>query len=173
MAKRQLPNYSIDRIREEGRRDHLFRPHPHSFYHLVYFAKGEGRHSIDFVSFPVVQGQIYFRSPGQVHHWEFPDEADGYIINFSGRIFQLLLASSQYLEQFYFFGRQGKEQVVCLPGGAQREVTRLFEEILVEFRGKKAYATDMVLTLLLQIFIIVNRLMDTGSPASSGTGMRI
>ncbi len=158
MAKRQIPNYSISRIREEGRRDYLFLPHRFSFYHLVYFAKGEGRHRIDFIPFPVVQGQICFISPGQVFNWEFPDEVDGYIINFSGRVFQMLLASPQYLEQFWFFGGQGKEQVVSLPDRMQLEVMRLFEEILVEFRAKKDHATDMILVLLLRIFIIVNRL---------------
>ncbi|MHA4808680.1 AraC family ligand binding domain-containing protein [Flavitalea flava] len=83
-SKRQLPNYSIERIRGEApipeeiiamrfgeylsTRNYLFHAHRHTFYHVVYFSKGAGRHSIDFAGFPVEPGQIYFMNPGQVHH---------------------------------------------------------------------------------------------------------
>ena len=42
-------------------------PHRHSFYHIVFFTKGNGYHTIDFEKFQVLAGQIYFMIPGQVH----------------------------------------------------------------------------------------------------------
>ncbi|HEY4063435.1 MAG TPA: helix-turn-helix domain-containing protein [Puia sp.] len=182
MAEGQIPNYSIDRIKGEDHtpqeliatrfgeylhtRNYLFQPHRHSFYHLVYFTKGEGTHSIDFVNFPVVRGQIYFMSPGQVHHWAFSGDVDGYIVNFSPRLFQLFLASPDHLERFSFFGGPATGQVVDLSVPAQLQVSELFEKILDEVRNRKEMSTDMILTLLLQIFILVDRILVAGRPES-------
>ncbi|MEJ7682129.1 MAG: AraC family ligand binding domain-containing protein [Segetibacter sp.] len=99
MLKQLLPTYSICSLTDaplspsDFMADHfdhylevhkdLHFPHKHSFYHLVYFTKGTGSHSIDFVRFPVEPGQIYFMVPGQVHTWEFETEPNGFIVNFS------------------------------------------------------------------------------------------
>jgi AraC family transcriptional activator of pobA len=180
MTKGQIPNYSIDRLKGEDQasqdlmaarfgeylstRNFLFQPHRHSFYHLVYFSKGEGRHSIDFASFPVTRGQLYFMNPGQVHNWEFSGEVDGYIVNFSPRFFELFLARPDYLGQFSFFSGQSAEQVIDLPITAQQQVTELFEKILDEVRIRKEMSADMILTLLLQIFILVDRIVTAARP---------
>jgi AraC family transcriptional regulator, transcriptional activator of pobA len=180
MLKSQIPNYSIDRVKGDdpaandlmatrfgeylSTRDYLLQPHRHSFYHMVYFSKGAGRHSIDFVSFPVSSGQMYFMNPGQVHHWEFAGEVDGYIINFSPRFFQLLLSQPDYLDQFSFFSGSGDEQVANLPIEARQQVTDLMEKILEELRDQKEMSTDMIRFLLLEIFIMVGRVMSAARP---------
>jgi len=182
-AKKQIPNYSIDTIRGEGRapedliaapfgeylrtRNYLFEPHRHSFYHLVYFAGGGGRHSIDFVSFPVRPGQIYFMNPGQVHHWEFTGDVDGYIVNFPARFFQMLLANAQYLEQFTFFNGRPADQVIDLSPAGQQEVTGILGRVMAEASGRGTHAGDMILTLLLQLFITVDRLAGGASQGIS------
>jgi AraC-like DNA-binding protein/mannose-6-phosphate isomerase-like protein (cupin superfamily) len=182
MTKAQIPNYSIDRLKDEDQsspnlmaarfgeylstRNYLFQPHRHSFYHLVFFCKGEGRHSIDFASFPVTRGQIYFMNPGQVHNWEFSGEVDGYIVNFSPRFFELFLAHPDHLGQFSFFSGQSADQVIDLSISAQQQVTELFEKILDEVRTRNEMSVDMILTLLLQLFIHVDRIVTAGRPES-------
>ncbi|PSW20470.1 cupin domain-containing protein [Photobacterium sanctipauli] len=42
-------------------------PHRHDYYEIVWALEGEGTHNIDFVQYPLNQGQVYFISPGQVH----------------------------------------------------------------------------------------------------------
>jgi AraC family transcriptional regulator, transcriptional activator of pobA len=143
-------------------RGYLLKPHGHSFYHLVYFTKGAGKQSIDFTSFQVKQGQIYFMKPGQVHNWQFSGEVDGYIINFSQSFFDTFLAGTQYLEKFPFFSGYGENQVIQLRKETQQEVTGLFEKILKELHPGKSHATDMIRTLLLQLFITVSRQIEPG-----------
>ena len=106
MAKK-LPVYAICKIKGEERnldefiisrfdqylsqRNYLLQPHGHSFYHLVFFTKGAGKQAIDFTSYLVKPGQIYFMNPGQVHNWQFAGEVDGYIVNFSESFFDSFL----------------------------------------------------------------------------------
>lgn len=173
MAKQKLPVYSICTIKgndhdpEEfmvsrfgeylAKRDYLFQPHGHSFFHLVFFTKGGGKQSIDFSSYAVKPGQIYFMTPGQVHYWLFKGEMDGYIINFSKNIFDALTTGSSYLEKFSFFSGYHEEQVLQLPVAVQAQVVQIFEEIIAESVVQKEYSTDMVRILLLKLFITVSR----------------
>jgi AraC family transcriptional regulator, transcriptional activator of pobA len=175
MAKK-LPVYSICTIKggesEPGEfitsrfdqylahRNYLFQPHGHSFYHLVFFTKGAGKQAIDFTSFPVKPGQIYFMNPGQVHNWQFSGEVDGYIVNFLESFFGSFFKEPDYLNRFPFFAGFGEDQVIQLTDNCINEVTELFEKILMELKPGKNHATDMIRTLLLQLFITVTRQIE-------------
>jgi AraC family transcriptional regulator, transcriptional activator of pobA len=177
MAKK-LPVYSICTIKglsdqpEElivsrfgeylSQRDYLLKPHGHSFYHLVFFTKGAGKQSIDFTSFTVKPGQVYFMSPGQVHNWNFAGAVDGYIVNFSENFFDSVFSAANYLERFPFFGGYGDDQVIQLTGQIIADVKQLFEKLLAEVKASKSLAADMIRTLLVQLFITVSRQIEPG-----------
>lgn len=131
-------------------------PHRHSFYHLVYFAGGNGTHSIDFETFPVVPGQIYFMIPGQVHSWHFEGNVDGYIVNFSEQLLHSFLKEGQYLGQFPFFSGIAADGVVTL-GQARKDVERLLAQVETEATGSAPMATEMIRLSLLSLFIRVLR----------------
>jgi AraC family transcriptional regulator, transcriptional activator of pobA len=50
-------------------------PHVHSFYEILWFQEGRGRHMVDFADCEVVPNTIFFLSPGQIHHF---DVKEGY-----------------------------------------------------------------------------------------------
>src|SRR6218665_486781 len=85
------------------RHPNLMIPHRHSFYHMVLFTSGKGFHTIDFEQFAVREGQIYFMIPGQVHSWQFEQDVDGFVLNFSESFLGSFLSNGQYLEHFPFF----------------------------------------------------------------------
>ena len=145
-----------------SQRGYLLKPHGHSFYHLVFFTKGAGKQSIDFTSFSVKPGQVYFMNPGQVHNWNFSGDVDGYIVNFSESFFDSVFSVSNYLERFPFFGGYGEDQVIQLTGPSQQEIGQLFEKLLKEAKAPKSLATDMIRTLLVQLFITVSRQIEPG-----------
>lgn len=135
----------------------LFFPHRHSFYHLVLFTDGGGSHTIDFESFDVKPGQIYFMIPGQVHSWDFEGFTDGYIINFSSSFIQSFLLRSGYFDNFYFLNGNPKDEVIDLPADQLPVIISLFEKILAEVEKPAALGSDMVKLLMLQIFILISR----------------
>ncbi|HRN55160.1 MAG TPA: helix-turn-helix transcriptional regulator [Agriterribacter sp.] len=136
---------------------HLRVVHNHAFYHLVYFTEGSGEHVIDFVTFPVQKGMIYFMRPGQVHKWYFNEAADGYIVNFSATFFDRLFINSNCIDQFSFFDRIAAHQVLLLKKDNRRQVEQLFERILYEQSEKRPSSQLMIATLLLQLFLTVER----------------
>ena len=44
--------------------------HVHAFYEILWFQEGVGRHVVDFKSYDVKPGTIFFLSPGQIHHFD-------------------------------------------------------------------------------------------------------
>jgi AraC-like DNA-binding protein len=136
----------------------LFATHRHSFYHLVLFTNGGGTHTIDFENFEVKPGQIYFMIPGQVHSWSFEGFTDGYIINFSASFIQSFILQHGYLDNFSFFSGNLADAVINLPDETYTAIKPLFETILVEAASPATASADMIRLLMLQIFILVNRL---------------
>lgn len=135
----------------------LHLPHGHAFYHLLLFTKGGGYHTIDFNSFPVEIGQVYFMVPGQVHSWSFEGETDGYVINFSETFFQSFFKDNQYLDNFSFLSGETKDQVVKLNSYALREASVLMRQIIEEANSEELFHMDFARLQLLQFFILVAR----------------
>lgn len=140
----------------------LHKAHKHSFYHLVFFTKGGGSQTIDFEQVPVNPFQIYFMIPGQVHNWAFEGDVDGYIVNFSIPFFQSFLLKANYVDEFAFFAGVVKDSVYEIPEEKQKQLTNLFEALIVETETPQPLQDDMTRALLLQIFIEVARLKMDG-----------
>lgn len=136
---------------------HLHSAHKHDFYHLVLFKKGKGKHQIDFNTFDLAEGQIYFMIPGQVHSWSFEDKPTGYIANFNANYFASFLLKSDYLAQFSFFGGKPQQQVINLDERTLVKVCSIFEEMLKEGSNEVPINDDLVRILLLNLFTEVSR----------------
>jgi AraC family transcriptional activator of pobA len=148
---------------------HLHSAHRHSFYHLVFFTAGNGDQQIDFKKFDVKPGLIYFMVPGQVHSWNFTDKPDGYLINFSADYLRSFLLQGDYLERFSFFSGQPDQQVLELDLSIQQKITSIFEDILLEGQHTEAINDDLVKTLLLRLFIEIERASDSVLKRNSNT----
>jgi len=135
----------------------LVKPHKHKFYHLVYFTKGSGTHTVDFVNFAVKPGEIYFMAPGQVHSWNFAGETDGYIVNFSETFFRSFLLDHRYLERFPFFSGVAERGVIFLNAAQQKQARDIFSGMLQALSLKDDFTDVSVKLLLLQLFILVER----------------
>ncbi len=52
--------------------------------------QGSGTHEIDFNSYPIQPGSLFFMRPGQTHHWELSEKIEGYIFFHSQEFYNLL-----------------------------------------------------------------------------------
>jgi AraC family transcriptional regulator, transcriptional activator of pobA len=155
-SKNDLLN--ADRFKEYlSKNPHLQVVHKHSFYHLVYFTQGGGEHLIDFKTFKVQKGMIYFMQPGQVHNWHFKGVVDGYIINFSPTFFDSHFINSNIVDQFPFFGGNLTNQVIYFRKAAQKNIEAIFQNIITEQKENKPSAQLMTAGLLIQLFLTVHR----------------
>jgi AraC family transcriptional activator of pobA len=85
-------------------RNHHFiqKVHKHDFYITVLFTKGTGTHEIDFSTYAVKPGRVFFLSPGQIHNWKFSNNIEGMIFFHSAAFFELHIAGKN-MHDFAFF----------------------------------------------------------------------
>ena len=62
---------------------HPYEAHIHSFYQIIWFRKGTGRHYVDFKEYPVTDNTMFFISPGQIHYFEDNRQVEGIVIQFN------------------------------------------------------------------------------------------
>jgi len=149
------------------RHPNLAVPHRHSFYHIVLFTAGSGRHTIDFEQFTVRPGQIYFMIPGQVHSWQFRGRMEGYIINFSGAFLDAFLRQESYAEQFPFLEGVAAQSVIQLSKAGASEATLLMQRMLREEQEQQAFFRDQIRSCLISLFILAQRSQGTSAPGPS------
>lgn len=56
--------------------------HSHSFYQIIWFAKGKGKHVVDFNEYEIKENTIFFIPKGQIHYFDNNDY-EGYILHFN------------------------------------------------------------------------------------------
>ncbi|RZJ23638.1 MAG: helix-turn-helix domain-containing protein [Acinetobacter sp.] len=135
-------------------------PHRHSFYHLVFFIKGNGQVGIDHNSFDIKPNQIYFMLPGQLQTYFCEEDVEGYVINFSFQFFNSFLLKVNYLDQFPYFKGTMDNPVIQIPEAMQQHIIILFERMFSEAAERKRLDLDMVKVLMLQLFIHIGRITN-------------
>jgi len=76
--------------------------HTHDFYMLLYIRQGTGTHTIDFVTYPVQPGYLFFLVPGQMHSWDLSADSTGYLLFFDAAFYLHTYPSSR-LHEYPFF----------------------------------------------------------------------
>ncbi|MCR5889053.1 helix-turn-helix transcriptional regulator [Hymenobacter sp. J193] len=101
-------------------------PHAHDFYLLLYVTHGHGTHTIDLVSYALQPGALFFMTPGQVHHWHLPADAQGYVVLFEADFYLFRYPGSRLFDYPFFNHRHAP--VVYLPE-AETDIHWLMERM--------------------------------------------
>jgi len=132
------------------------KPHKHLGYHeIILITKGEGFHNIEFDSYNVNPPIIFCLEPGQVHHWEFTEKPEGYVLMFK----------PEFLEAFGFQSSRMKEidTSITLDGDFARLIEGHLSLIARELSEKKENYKSSIAFYLSIILIELERLSSKKS----------
>jgi YesN/AraC family two-component response regulator len=107
------------------------------------------------VKFEIQSGIAFFMAPGQVHNYNFIDETDFYVINFSEGYFQSFLHDAHYYERFPFFLGIANDSVVQLPEELLKKVTGLFDGMIAESHHNSAVSNDLIKVWMLEALLLI------------------
>lgn len=96
---------SMEEIESMQGPDQAMAPHRHNYYTIIWVKKGSGIHHIDFRSYDVKDGTIYFLTPEQVHHLQTNRGTSGYVLLFTPDFLHENGLSQQWIENTGFFFR--------------------------------------------------------------------
>lgn len=172
MPSRKIPVYNIDDFKQfEDGKDfyantlsrhlalHHFVnvPHKHDFYITVLITKGTGKHEIDFSTYDVKPGYVFFLSPGQTHNWQLSKNCDGYIFFHSATFYDLNFTSKK-IKDYLFFSSVYNLPLLQLNAAHTTRLKPLFNELLNEYTANAWMKYSKLCSLADLIYIELTRL---------------
>lgn len=163
-----IPVLAIDSFDENGQPDavyvnqfkqHLERhhkdimhPHAHHFYICVLFTAGSGTHTIDFNTYPIHPGAMFFMQPKHVHEWTFDSAAEGWIFFHSAAFYQAHQLKNQ-IQDWSFYQTPTANPYLHLDPTTFESISKNFEAMYTEYCSNEAYRFSKIAALQQLIYI--------------------
>lgn len=139
---------------------HFDKPHKHDFYLCVLITQGEGFHEIDFHSYDVKPGRVFFLKPGQTHYWSFSSDAKGYIFFHTFEFFSLSMSELK-INEFPFYTL--KKSYLDLPKDKIPFFINSFKSIHEEYSNDFMFKRASLLSLVNLVYIHFSRIFNQNS----------
>ncbi|WP_298247789.1 helix-turn-helix domain-containing protein [uncultured Christiangramia sp.] len=134
----------------------IFTPHSHNFYLCVLFTQGTGVHEIDFNSYNINPGKIFFLTPGQTHFWKFDSQPDGFIFFHSKEFYDMHYLAHK-LRTFPFYYSYQNPPLLDLPQN-DPEVNSKFQNLYREYIDSKSFRELKIVNIINDIYITLARM---------------
>lgn len=134
----------------------ITKPHSHNFYLCVLFTEGTGTHEIDFNTYAINPGKVFFLKPGQTHFWKFDAKPEGYIF-FHSQAFYDMNFLNHKLSSFPFYYSYQNPPVLELAKKEWQALERKFEDIYLESQQNKPFRDLRIINLINSIYIDLSR----------------
>lgn len=135
----------------------ITKPHKHNSYLIILFTQGSGRHEIDFNSYEIKPGSIFFLAPGQTHHWELSEDIDGYIFSHTANFYDLHYSHNR-IHQFPFFYSIQNTPFLALEQNNIGTIENLFQKLFEEYLTTEAFQQQLILSYVDIIYVSLSRL---------------
>ena len=162
-----IPDFSPDTLDSShfyyaGLKNHLAthqfiqKPHKHDFYIIVIFTQGAGSHTIDFKTYDVEPGSVFFLSPGQVHSWELSSQTDGHILFFSTDFYTSTF-SRKRLNDYSLFNSISAFPRLEIDVPESREILFFFDKIDQETKTPNWSTQNLLRNYIDTLLILLHR----------------
>jgi AraC-like DNA-binding protein len=121
--------------------------HRHSYFELLFFETGSGKHMIDFDIYDIRQKSIHFVSAGQVHALSRSKDTKGFVIAFSREFLFLNGTDPNLLSDFPAFNKSA-EPLIALVDKDFSEVNALIKQMAGVCKSKEPYKEKMIAALI-------------------------
>ncbi len=141
----------------------VHKPHKHNFYLCVVFTSGTGKHEIDFNSYNINTGSVFFLRPGQTHYWTFEDKPEGYIFFHSQDFYEFYFANKK-VTHFPFYYSYKNPPHLQLNNKNLTTIQSRFKELYSEYSQKEKDIKDKIISLIDIIYIDLTRIYTNNTP---------
>lgn len=134
--------------------DDTTKPHIHSYYQIIWFKKGHGKHFVDFKAYDVFENAIFFIAKNQVHYFDQQTDYEGVLIHFS----ELFLGHSDngidFLVKRNLFNNPYQTPSCCIGHETEHLLEEYIRLIETELANDGGFAREELLRAYLKAFLI-------------------
>lgn len=130
----------------------ISKPHKHNFYLCVIFLQGTGTHEIDFSSYRISPGKVFFLRPGQTHYWKFDSSPEGFIFFHSKEYYEMQFLEHR-LNTFPFFYSLQNPPVLELPKIKIGDTCNKLKGIYDEYKMDNSFRDLKIVSLINALYV--------------------
>ncbi len=133
---------------------HTQKPHAHSYYQIIWFKEGIGKHRVDFKTYKVEDNSLFFISKGQIHHFD-ENYSDGFIIHFNASFIDYSENFTEVFMKHNIFHSFEKEPLFKLKEKDQDALLNIVLQMQTEVNNPNQFAHREYVKVLLHLFLIL------------------
>lgn len=151
-----MPQLAIHDLNEyiKKHKGHTTKPHIHSYFQVIWFKKGNGKHFIDFDAHTVTDNTILFVAKNQVHYFDNNTNYEGILLHFNENFIVEKENETDYLLKSNLFNNPYIQPLCAL----KKPTANIFEEYISqikrEFNTPDEFGKEELLKSYLKAFLI-------------------
>lgn len=135
-------------------KEDIAKPHIHSFYQIIWFKSGKGKHYVDFNEYEVSDNTIFFIAKNQVHAFDDQSNYEGYAIHFSESFIVQKENDIDFFLKCSIFNNPYQIPSCCVGSENEQQLEEYILQMQKEIQEPKKFGQEELLRLYLKAFLI-------------------
>ena len=152
----QKPQFAIYDLDAYLQKNHVntTKPHIHSYYQIIWFQSGKGKHFVDFAAYDVFSDAIFFIAKNQVHYFDHGTNYKGVMLHFNEAF---LRKDDDVADNFLasnLFNNPYQQPSCCVGSSINRLLHEYIQQIKDELQNEETFGKEDLLRAYLKAFLI-------------------
>lgn len=149
----QLAIYDLNNYVKRHQGD-TTKPHIHSFYQIIWFRKGKGKHFVDFKEYDVFDNAIFFIAKNQVHYFDNNIDYKGILIHFNETFLVQKENETDFFLKSNLFNNPYQQPSCRINKGIESILNEYILQIQNELANEEEFGKEELLRSCLKSFLI-------------------
>lgn len=161
------PQFAIHNLNEYvvKHQEHTTKSHIHSYYQIIWFKKGKGKHFVDFEGYEVSDNTVVFISKNQVHYFDDNVNYQGVLLHFNEAFLVQKESETDFFLKCNLFNNPYQKPFSMVTEETEHILNMYLFQINTEFENKEEFGKEELLRAYLKSFLIqIQRLKQLLEP---------
>lgn len=128
--------------------------HIHSFYQIIWFKQGKGKHAVDFKEYEVFDNTIFFVAKDQVHYFDGNMDYEGVLIHFNEAFLRQNESPTESFPNSNLFNNPYQQPSCCVGAGIDHILDEYINQMKYELENQENFGKEQLLRNYLKSFLI-------------------
>jgi AraC-like DNA-binding protein len=130
------------------------KPHIHSYYQIIWFTHGEGKHAVDFRTYDVRKNSIFFIAKNQVHYFDQNESYQGVLMHFNESFLVHNDDEVDFFLKYSIFNSPFQQPSCCMDEITAPILENYLKMLKAELQQDNLFGKEELLRALLKSFLI-------------------
>ncbi|MDJ1469267.1 helix-turn-helix domain-containing protein [Xanthocytophaga flava] len=150
------PQFAIHDLHEylKKHQSNTTRPHIHSYYQIIWFKSGAGKHFVDFKEYEVLNNTLFFIAKNQVHYFDPNTHYKGFLLHFNETFLVQKDNETDFFLKYTIFNSPYQQSSCCMDKDMDSILEEYIRQIIRELKGEEAFGREELVRASLKSFLI-------------------